>query len=55
MAFKVIELNQETGEEVSIAVFEGADAEREAESRAAELAEKARREGLANLRYWVSD
>jgi len=55
MRFKVIELNQETGEEVSVAVFEGADAEREAEAKAAELMEKARREGLESLRYWVSD
>ena len=55
MMFKVIELDQRTSEEVAVAQFEGQDAERQAEARAEELREQARKEGSDHLRYWVSD
>lgn len=55
MMFKVIELDQRTSEEVAVAQFEGEEAEKQAEARAEELREKARREGSDHLRYWVSD
>ncbi len=55
MQFKVIELDQRSGEEVAVDRFEGDDAEKRAQTRMKELQEMARKEGRDHLQYWVSD
>jgi hypothetical protein len=52
---KVIELDQRTGEEISVAEFEGEKALEKAQEELRDLRQKANNRGRDYLKYWISD